>query len=329
MNLLITTVCNRKCRFCFAQMRLDGTRKSSPYMSLDRIDTVMNMLEKDGQRQLRLLGGEPTLHPEFPAIIDRAVERNFNLLIFSNGMMPEQAVQALEKLPEEQVGILCNISPQADDHPRLLQRRDEVMARLGPRMVPGVTLSDVNEPIDVEPLLTAIRMFKMKKQIRVGVAQPIVGRNNEHIRPEEYPQVGARIAAMAKRCIQEDVLLGFDCGITPCMFSGSEWETVMTCTSGYKSVCQPIIDVGPDGDLWHCFPLSEVFNLNLSDFSSRSEIVEAYRKKMSPLQRFGCGSACVRCAFRLRGQCFGGCLAHAAGDTHLPDSFGAFKQNES
>ena len=140
----------------------------------------------------------------------------------------------------------------------------------------------------------------------------------EHIAPEDYPKIGNVVVEMARQCIQRDVLLGFDCGMTPCMFSGEQWEVVMTATAGYTNVCQPIIDIGPDGDIWHCFPLAEVFNEKLSRFSSRKEIVEYYNNTLRAFKKFGCGPACIRCAYRRRGQCKGGCLAHAISGSHYP-----------
>ncbi len=310
MNLLITTICNRKCRFCFAKMRLAG-KQATPFMSRKMINDVMDMLQKEDGRQLRLLGGEPTLHPEFSEIVDAAIERGLDVLVFSNGMMPEKSIAAIERHPVEKISILCNISPQADDHPSLIKRREEALKRLGCRMVPGVTISNIEEEIDIGQYLESIEKFGMKKQIRVGIAQPIVGKDNEHIHPKDYPKIGGIIVKMARQCIEKEVLLGFDCGMTPCMFSGDQWEVVMTCTSGYRSQCAPIIDLGPDGNLWHCFPLSEVFNEKLSSFSKRTEIVELYEKRMKPFHQFGCSPACVRCKFKRRGLCRGGCLAHA------------------
>jgi len=315
MNLLITTVCNRKCRFCFAKSRMDD-KQSVPFMSREMIIDVMDMLEKEGGHQLRLLGGEPTLHPEFPEIINTAIERGFDILLFSNGMMPDAAVDAIERHPVDKVSILCNISPQADDHPSLVKRREAALTHLGSRMVPGLTISNIDEKIDMSMFLDTIERYGMKKQIRIGIAQPIVGRKNEHIAPKDYPKIGGIVAEMARQCIERDVLLGFDCGMTPCMFSGEEWEAVMTCTSGYKSVCHPIVDIGPDGGVWHCFPLAEVFNEKLSNFSNRKEIVEYYNEKLKIFRKFGCGPACVRCDFKRRGQCLGGCLAHAIPGVH-------------
>ncbi len=282
-------------------------------MDLDLIERAMDMLPngKGKEQQLRLLGGEPTLHPELPAIIDRAIERGLDVMIFSNGMMPDRAVEAIEKYPDKRISILCNISPQADDRPHLVERRETVLKRLGSRMVPGVTISSVQEDIDIGMYIEKIERYGMRRKIRVGIAQPIVGKDNEHVSPADYAAVGALVSRMARVCIEKDILLGFDCGMTPCMFTGDEWETVMTCTDGFKNICHPIIDVGPDGYIWHCFPLSEVLNERLENFSDRNAIVAHYEKKVAAFRQFGCKPECVQCDFKRRDQCNGGCLAHA------------------
>ena len=65
-NLIITNYCNAECTFCFAadsrhRMIRNGSREMDETEFRDCLEFSMN----GGNRELRLLGGEPTLHPFF------------------------------------------------------------------------------------------------------------------------------------------------------------------------------------------------------------------------------------------------------------------------
>jgi radical SAM protein with 4Fe4S-binding SPASM domain len=46
-------------------------------------------------------------------------------------------------------------------------------------------------------------------------------------------------------------------------------------------------------------------------FANRNELVRFYQKKVFRYKTFGCKEACLSCVYLKRGQCNGGCLAHA------------------
>ena len=63
-NISVTAICNLRCDYCFARAALDGCSQSAPHMPLSVYERVLGFLERSGINQVRLLGGEPTLHPQ-------------------------------------------------------------------------------------------------------------------------------------------------------------------------------------------------------------------------------------------------------------------------
>lgn len=311
-NILVTARCNRRCTFCFAQRRISEMiqeKDKGLNMSREDIRYTMDFMERTDERALRLLGGEPTLHPEFVDIVNEALARHFHIHVFTNAMMSKEIADFLASLPKDRLSILCNISPQANDTERQISLRNYALDRLGDRVTLGIT---VTEPeFDYEFLLDHIRRFKLRKSIRIGVAQPIVGKDNVYLKTSDYRAAGRSIANMARACVKSDVLIGFDCGMTLCMFSEEELGVLATSSEGYSSLCDPIIDIGPNLDVWHCFPLSEVLMTNMRHFKTRREMVNYYRMLITPYKNLGCRPECLRCDYKRRGQCFGGCMAHA------------------
>ncbi len=70
---------------------------------------LLDLVRKSGGKEIRLLGGEPTLHPEFPALLESALARGLRLLVFSNGLMPGSAIEALAAMPPDRCRVVLNI----------------------------------------------------------------------------------------------------------------------------------------------------------------------------------------------------------------------------
>lgn len=310
-NILITNHCMRKCTFCFARSRIgrSADTKKSRHMSLENIHKVMDFLEKTNDCQLRLLGGEPTLHPEFNRIVKEGLERNFHVHIFSNCMMPDRVVNYLKTLPDKDVSILANVSAQESDTREMKERVERTLEQLGEKITVGITVP--SPQFEYKFLFDMINKYKLRRRIRVGIAQPIVGTSNEFLRPSMYREVGTAIVKMALDSYAQDILIGFDCGLTLCMFSEMEIGTLAKKSEGFTMLCDPIIDIGPELDVWNCFPLSEVLNTKLDMFKTINEITAFYNKRLRPYRDFGCMSECSSCVHLKHRICKAGCLAHA------------------
>lgn len=311
MNLLITNYCARKCAFCFARAKIGQKENvdTARHMGLDQLDRIMDFLERSGDKKLRLLGGEPTLHPQLEAIVQRAFARDFHVHLFSNCMMPEKVADFLAAQPQEQLSLLANVSLNEHDTQQQKERVNYALAVLGKKVQLGITVTSPD--FSYEYLVNLINRYGLRRRIRIGIAQPIVGCDNTYLHPEEYRATGRALAAMALACEQEDILIGFDCGLTMCMFSDEEFAILARCSEGFKTVCQPILDLGPDMQAWHCFPLSNVMNVSFEEYSDRNTMARAFHKMTAPYKSFGCMPECMRCVYLRRGQCTGGCLAHA------------------
>ncbi len=74
-NLAISERCNLTCSYCFAADYLGLRQARSQFMSLAQYDDLLDFLDRSGIDQVRLLGGEPTLHPQFDILIQKARAR--------------------------------------------------------------------------------------------------------------------------------------------------------------------------------------------------------------------------------------------------------------
>lgn len=80
VQLLPTTECNRSCDFCFNR----GYR-SGPAISVSDYGRLVEAIAGAGVRELDILGGEPTLHPDLTGLIGIAAGRGIKIFLSSNG----------------------------------------------------------------------------------------------------------------------------------------------------------------------------------------------------------------------------------------------------
>jgi len=320
MNLIVTDVCNRNCPYCFAEFKLNrgaeggSSYKKDRYISVENYSIYLEFLEKSRDEKLKLLGGEPTLHPQFTRLVDIGLERGFEVTIFTNGLWND-AVLAYFKGPtsplhtdtHSRVNFVFNLNEpglQTDKENRLQERSLEIA---GAHAKCGFNI--YRTEFDLLFLGDIIKKYSLQKFIRLGLACPIANTPNEYIKTEELKAAGTRLVGQLRQLEKRDILGTFDCGFPLCMFSEDELGSITLSTAGFKSICSPIIDVGADLTAWPCFPLSRMFNVKLIDFNSVKELEEFYNEKFKHFRQFGSQDECLGCKYLHRAQCAGGCLA--------------------
>jgi len=309
VNLSVSATCNMKCSFCFAEGQMvDASTGSSPYISMETFGRHLAFLERSGMREVRLIGGEPTMHPQFTELIQRA--RGRHIVVFTNGLMPESALASLEDLPESECTVLVNMNAtRLPDGPSAAEtrRRSKAVHRLRGRALLGFTIFRVD--YDLRPLLELMEKAGAQRALRLGLAQPILGGRNEYLHPKSYRAVGRTVAELATRTVPLGVRLELDCGFVRCMFSDEDVEVLRNAGTDLTPRCNPILDVGVDGTVSHCFPLAGRFDLALTSQPVAKELRQVIEDRTRPYRQAGVYRRCSRCAFRERGECAGGCLA--------------------
>jgi len=117
-SLELTPVCNNRCRGCsnvFAEAREAHT--VPPPLGAAEWGIILDRIAPHAE-QLKLTGGEPTLHPKFESIVRRASSLGLNFSLFTNArwLNPERLVRFLVDIPQC-VGLLVSLhGPTAPVH---------------------------------------------------------------------------------------------------------------------------------------------------------------------------------------------------------------------
>lgn len=309
MNLLITKSCNRSCPYCFAQKEVElDSKQSSGNITLPVFQEYLDFLKNNSIGFLKLLGGEPTMHPQFEELVNMGLEQRFKVTVFTNGIWGERIRSFFSTEETQGVEFLINVNEKRHSSDAEYESLERSLKVIGQRGQLGFNI--FVEDFDLTFLVPFINEFGLRRQIRLGVASPIVGMNNNSISTDRLRTIGKRLIEQMKLLEQRDVLVNFDCGFTYCMFEQDEFQTIIEATdSGLVSVCDFIGDVDYNLNVWPCFPLSKAEHLNLRDFETIDEIKQYYMEPYSQLKQFGSTEECLDCKYMLRKQCCGGCFA--------------------
>jgi hypothetical protein len=170
-------------------------RDSPPAAFLEALD----QLQKLGLSRLRLLGGEPTRHPDFAWMLTRALERGFSVLVRSAGLVPHAVVKKLERLTPEQVTLLLPVVIPGEVWPHQLEQQAQLFGRLGPRVLPGINL--LFPAVKLDFVLDGIERYALARRVRL------------ELRPlgDDDPHGAARLVSeLARRASGRGVRLELD-----------------------------------------------------------------------------------------------------------------------
>jgi cyclic pyranopterin phosphate synthase len=311
-NILLTEKCTRACPYCFAKEYLKESTENM--LSWENLIYIADLFESSNEKHLSLLGGEPTMHPDFIDYLLYLYQRRFHVNVFTNGMMPnkilEVAKEFLLKIPVDNLSFVCNYN-----HPDIsTEKETQQIHQFFETFSPYISLSFnlYKKDFDVTFLVDAINRYGLKRHIRLGLAQPIPGQKNECLTLDEVRDIAGNFRNQLELLEQNRISMGFDCGMPLCIFSNEDLGRLFKLNRGrIKFYCEPAIDIGPDMQVWACFPLSNYERKSLYDFDNVEEIRKCFSQQHNDLRkRNGIFEECPECAYFKEKLCACGCLAH-------------------
>lgn len=305
-TVMLTTHCPNACEWCFARPKMEEYRARGIYeLNWDDFLTVVDFYERSGLREMVLLGGEPGLHSRFMDILRYLHERAFSVLVVTTGVLPAGLVDRIadEKISRLDFGLNSTSYFAYEQEKR--ERIDYFLSLIGPRVHLAYTITE-KDAVEkrVEPILDRIAMimkFGLARQLQFQIAVP--GEKNSMFVPfERYGDVAELLISWFRILRQNGISCGLDCHCIP----SCEVPPHLREANFFRSRCDCfMIDIGPDLDIWPCFPLSG-YRGNLARFNDLDEI-HVHFSEMNPSRGIVYDERCDGCPERASGDCHGGC----------------------
>ncbi len=106
MNIMLNNYCNLNCSYCFANC----DPKNKAEITDDNYGYIIDFFKKSAHVDLRLLGGEPTLHPNFEKWVNQGIDDPFfrRIQIFTNGIALDHTLS--RSIVDNKVSFLINLN---------------------------------------------------------------------------------------------------------------------------------------------------------------------------------------------------------------------------
>ena len=302
INLMVTKKCNQACPYCFAAEAMRNAEDEGS-MTFAECAHCIDFLVESGGTTVSLLGGEPTLHPDFERIVDYALTNGVNTCVFSN-LLFSQGFQCLHA-----VDIVANINSLDFYSAGQLANIRRNLDSYADRIMLGFNIYTLDKSyLGVLDLVNEHCLAK--RQLRVGIASPTPDQTNRFVPVEDFSKVGEYVVELSRECSKRGIQIRYDCGFVRCMFHEKEIDELEELGATAKFRCGTPVDVGPGLRAWHCFPLSSYPSVDVMRFSTVGHLRRVLAQMYGSYRAFGARKGCPTCQHKKRGLCHGGCLGH-------------------
>ena len=308
-NIFLTDTCDRGCKFCFAKEGPWTEDYPSRELTIEEIEEIINFPGLTDRPEIGLLGGEPFQYPLLTNAIKMAWDKNIKPTVFTSGScsIPEKF---LSLNINDNISFIVNIN-HWDTYSSEQQRNLEHFLRTFGKCI-HLSYTILDPYGDFSFILDYVRKFNLHPSIRISIALPIAGGySNEYLTQDFYRDIASFIIKFAKSASKQNVALGMDCGFVACMFEIKEIGLLIKLGVNLRFSCGPAIDIGPNLESWHCFPLSKFPRVQIRNFKNMFEVDKKFKGLNNSIrEKFGYGiyKRCHDCKYRVRQQCDGGCL---------------------
>lgn len=316
MNLVLARACTNSCPYCFES----GEREKGK-AGLMSMENVMKLAVWARQAQLpylSLLGGEPFLHPELPAIVTlfRKTSPGTGLRILTGGIFKNRL---LENLNPDDAGIIFNVNEPRDyrnpKHFDKVINNIETAIRRGFRVILGF---NVWRPDFNSKFMPELAHRLGRTNFRWTIANPQRDFPSSVVSPEQFRETADRCFQMLQEAARLKIEALLDCPLPMCFFTDEQSAWISQYHNGTASrmgACEPVMDVTPELEAVRCFALSDTQRVKVTDFVTEQEMSDWFRLNTDyQLLNTGIFPHCVDCPHFKDGRCFGGCLAWHKGE---------------
>ena len=318
-NIAVTTYCNLKCPYCFADDMICEDKKQN--ITISQLQEILQWISRTPKNHIGIIGGEPTLHPHFDEVLKEVnkfcTSLNTGATLFTNGIYLDKWLPDIGNA----IGVLINLNNPNNMTTTQYRNLSETLEHLNllSWFVPSKPKATIGCNIYLgedkyEWIWEVVDRYKLKR-VRTSVTAPGGQYIDWRCNKEEYYETLKPIFLdFCKEAEKRRVVLGADCNQIPdCYFTEDEKKFVYTVMEGrHNGICTPVVDITPDFRATACFGSYDP--VDCKDFENLIDL-ERYllHRKSFPRVEKNCTGKCATCKQHELLTCQGGCLGFAGG----------------
>ena len=325
-NIMLTDSCNLRCPYCFAN-EFVGT--SGNEITKSAFSEAAEFILGDGSEDVvGIIGGEPTLHPDFDELMRKLIldKRVKGILLFTNGYFLNEHWDVCAHA-KTHILINCN-SPKDIGEAAYKQLCENLRVLITEKLCrESVTLGkNMYKPdFDHEYLIDLLVKYGFDR-VRVSITVPNTDNERNTDAHDFFLQMKPSVFGFFRKLLKKGIVPNFDCNKLPsCLITEEEYrefkeildtdtilaESVKKSNLSTKAVtCSPVIDIRQDLTAVRCFGLSGWTKQNIRDFKCITDLKNHYIRSIDAFAyNTSYSGKCDDCYDRKVLRCNGGCLA--------------------
>ena len=315
-NIIVTDYCNLNCSYCFAN---NQSIKQGNSITLEQYSSILDFFAAEGS-PIGIIGGEPTLHPQFKDIITLTNKYcaffNTRATLFTNGI---ELAPYLSYFGDN-IDSLININDPADigynKYNKILFALDKIsdLCWFGTRVTCGVNLHPNKHTY--EYIWDIVDTYNLQV-IRASVVSPCGCYHTMKNDKDAYYNLMKPI--FIRFCQEAEVhhcKIFLDCNYIPlCYFNEAEQEHILrVLANDLTGMCQVTIDIDSQLQAYPCYGSRTNENININLFENVSQLERYFfiSHSIPKAKNNNINNKCQNCEQHLLFKCQGGCLGFAS-----------------
>lgn len=319
MNFIITTQCDKGCPYCFASKARQETIDNQ-HMTLDYFKVLLDKIHPNAE--IKLLGGEPTKHPQFKEFVEELLERKKSIHLISNLLFEEDTLNfILENIdPGKPVWTFLINSTDIDKSESRLEKFVKNYKAIYSKLYSfdGEDVISCGLTIEMERgweyyvkyLDFLVSKLTKIERLRISLEFPDKEKNNFWFINNK--KVGELFLYLTKCAMNHNIPFTIDCILYPCVFANKEeYKVLRKFSQSFRHICCDGVpyDIFPDKTASFCYPTKDFINIKTEDFASLENGGVMLREKYNVLQKkIELPKECIECKFFIQKICAGPCL---------------------
>jgi len=270
-------------------------------MSPQDFETALEWGKRNGCARVRLVGGEPAVHPRFARMLDICARKGFSVGLFSNGLFGPELREKLRTAPLSELTLNYAVS---ELDPKQRERFTENAASLRESGV-FFGLSSVLKFSDPDWELWSSTLEALRPAY-LWTSLPLPGAQRQTEGSElldSLPGLMQRAMRMQEICVRAKIPFFFFRPVPSCAVSRARRERLLRsfpnllharCPLGSRGDYSSMAVINPDLTVMPCSSVS-AGSARLDEFEDWAQMSERFRPAVRPLQEAPLAEACREC----------------------------------
>ena len=311
-RIRITSFCNRKCNYCFAQDFIHS-KHSEREISLKRMEHILQLCSSEGITMVGWQGGEPILHTKLNNIIELHRKYNIEVMLFSNGLYPTETINKLQGVVK-QVLLNCNEPDtySVEEWNLLNSNIQEYIKVLGKENV-ALGINIYEDTMNTDFIIDLAKRYKAI-EVRLDMTRPAPSHENDYVSFDNitkmFNKVKETIIKLREAGIEKP---HFDCPFPLCKLSQENRKFLerYMFDDGKVAQCRTSLDIECSGMLSSCYCSIPLDHIELDDFQTIWYAWLSIEHVENKLRWDGIAiDDCKECSYHSDKICQGGCLGY-------------------